>query len=100
MNRRGFLGRLLAAVAVPASVLLPKAIGTRAKLEVVDEDFTPAWYSWRFGSGWEDLPDGCFGLQWQEGLTAITRKAFVPRMVTQIYDTTPLLRQLMKNKYL
>jgi hypothetical protein len=92
VNRRQFLTRALAAVPLvvaPAAVvdlLLPKRT-----------IFLPPRGGWFSGLTIDGVP--LYWDNWDRSceLAEITRKAFVPKLVVQLYDTSPLLSRLMAN---
>jgi len=86
MDRRGFLGACLATFAAPAIV----RVGSLMRLpsqELIG----------RFNEPIIRQPDLWFQEQpfFFDELSEITRKAFVPKLIIQIYESTPLLSALM-----
>lgn len=98
LTRRGFLKRALGlSVGVVAGVDLAELLAPTRTI------FLPPRGGWLLR--WPDMapaPDMMFtrvGVvsQWEE-LAAVTRADFIPRMVTQIYDTSPLLIRLIERR--
>lgn len=90
MKRRGFLAALLAAPVAAVAIrvgLAPKP--PELPRFVAVEDTGPIMSN---GTVWEE-----WGGDSAE-LAEIIRKAFVPKMVTSLYDTSPVLRALMENR--
>lgn len=79
LTRRGLLGSLISFVAAPAIVRVASIMPVKAIAPTVDEALTYEYV----GEPWNEL-------------LAVTRKAFVPRLVVQIYFANPALRQLIK----
>jgi hypothetical protein len=83
MNRRQFLIRALAAV--PAIAVAPAL--AEELLELLAPRRTiilPPAGGWVTYGSWDEL-------------AAITRKAFVPRMITEIYRSSPLIEAMLRN---
>jgi hypothetical protein len=80
MNRRGFLGAILAAGVAPAFVRSPMRL------------FVPKHALW--GAGAIGSP---YNLVMQENYNEIMRHAFIPGLTARIYKTTPLMVELMQS---
>ena len=78
MNRRGFIRGLVAFVAAPAIVRVTSLMPVRAFID--DGTLMPAY-------------GGIYG-----ELTAVVRRAFIPRVIVQIYTASPLLIDMIEKR--
>jgi hypothetical protein len=80
MNRRQFLTRALASI--PVVALAPTVIA-----ELLEELAPARTIMLPPAEGWPELTS----------LEEIARRAFLPKLIKQLYETSPLMRQMMLN---
>lgn len=87
MNRRSFLSAMLVACAAPAIVSASSIMRIKPIL-LPGEDFDLEWTDYSCAYGGIDRSENKW---WNGELDQITRKAFIPQLVVQLYKTSPLL---------
>jgi hypothetical protein len=95
MNRRSFLGAMLAACAAPAIVSASSIMRIKPIL-LPGEDF---YFKWTDYSGAYGGIDRSVNKWWNgelDQVTQTTRSQFIPKMVAQLCGTSPLLIALTR----
>ena len=88
MNRRGFLGGFIAALATPAIIRTPALLmPVRVPIVLATERMS---YNLTSANGVFDIG---------QELAAVTRRAIVPKIFIQVYEEHPLLQALTLERY-